>query len=460
MRVSLQHRQVLAALRRTVVPSSAETEAACSRVRRVIGAMLLSNGLSILLQLGIVPVLIWAWGATVYGEWIILYTIPGYLALSDFGVIATANNRIDAQCACGRFGAANRTYFNSLLVLSGLIGLITGAAILLWSFFGAGFIKMFETLTPDEVLEASALLFADAMLTLLLNHHSALYRTLARFNWTVNWQAALRVVPIVVLCIAAAVGARLPVAISVMLAVRLVLGVLLGLDLRRRVTWLRRDWLRANRMEARRLLRGAVGFMMLPLSNMLYLHVTTLIVAAVSSPVGVAAFSTLRTLTRMIPQLVSISGRACWSEVAKSAARGEHFSVELMRRRVLRQTIGLCVLVVLGYLFLGPSFYHNWTTGALPFDWPLFLALLANGVMIAMYTSLEVFVLAVNRVAGYAQLFLAVTVVQIVVGWVLVGTTGIIIFPILGTLGAGTLVGYLLVVQKVHGEADRQRSAV
>lgn len=435
------HRQRLAALR--VAPTAAPTSAR-ARVLRVAGAMLVSNGLTVILQIAMVPALIWAWGATIYGEWLILYTIPGYLTLSDLGIIATASNRIDAQCARGHYGAANRTYFNSVLVLGGLIGAIGVVGTLVWMTVGGQFASLFVTLSPSDVVQIASVLFADAMVLLVFNHHSALYRTLGRFNWTVNWQAAGRVAPIAALCLAALAGAGLLVAAVTMLALRLVFLCAMALSLRRRIGWLRRDWLRASRPETVRLLRGAVGFMTLPLSNMLYLHVTTLIVAAVSSPVAVAAFATLRTFTRMIPQIVSIAGRSRWSEIAQAEARGEQDAVRAMRSRVLRQTLGLSALAAAGYLALGETFYGLWTGDALPFDRLLFWAFLANAVAIAFYTSLEVFVLSINRVGAYAFLFLVVTVAQILVGWSLVETVGLMVFPALGALAGFAMSGYLL----------------
>lgn len=440
------HRRVLAVLRQKHKELPAATLAAASRKRvgRVIMAMLVSNGLTVGLQFGMVPALIWAWGPSGYGEWLILYTVPGYLALADFGIIATANNRIDAQCARGQFGAANRTYFNSVMALGLVLFAVAAVGAALWIAFGAYFAGLFEALSPEEVLLICSLLFADTVVILVLNHNSALYRTLGRFNSTVNWQAVGRVVPLVALSMAAMAGAGIAAAVLVMLAMRVVSLVAMGLDLRRKIVWLRRDWLRGSRTEMTRLLRGAIGFVTLPLANMLYLHATTLIVAAVTSPEAVAGFVTLRTFTRMIPQLVSIAGRAHWSEISQSHARGEHDMLTRLRRRVLAQTLWLSAFAALVYIVIGPWVYAVWTGGKLAFDPALFWALLANALAIALYTSLEVFLLSINRVGVYALLFLVLTLAQILVGWSFVETVGVVIFPVLGALAGLAMSGCLL----------------
>lgn len=439
-------REAIFRTRQTALDSAkhADQVSQSSRLLRVAGAMLVNNGLTILLQIAMVPALIWAWGASLYGEWLILYTIPGYLSMTDFGIIATSNNRIEAHCAHRYFVAANRTYFNSIIVLAGLIALMLGVGTALWLAFGRHFSLLFETLQGPEVLRIAALLFIDAMVNLVLNHHSALYRSLDRFNWTVNWQAAGRVVPIIGLIIAAVAGATLTVAALTMLVLRLLLISLMVVDLRRRIYWLRWRWLRSNQREIGKLLRGALGFTTLQLSNMIYLHVTTLMVAAITTPVGVATFSTMRTFTRMIPQFVAVVGRSHWSEIAKVNARSEHATVLAMQGNVLRQTLGLSVLAIVGYLAFGKIFYLAWTGGTLPFNRVLFLALVANAVMIACYYSLEVFLLATNRVGGYAQIFLAATLLQIGAGYLLVNKIGVAAFPVTGALAAVGIFIYLL----------------
>lgn len=440
------HRAAIFALRqRDETPQSSDSSgAARSRVLQVAGAMFVSNGLTILLQIIMVPVLIWAWGATLYGEWLILYTIPGYLSLSDFGIIASANNKIEAHCARRYFVAANRTYFNSIIVLAGIIALVATVGTAVWIILGENFAALFVTLKYTDVLQIVTILFVDSMLTLVLNHHSALYRTLGKFSWTVNWQAIGRVIPIFGLCLAAAFGATLLVAALTMLCLRLVLLAAMAYHLRQRIIWMRRDWLRGSQQELGQLLRGALGFMTLPLSNMIYLHVTTLVVAAITTPATVATFSTMRTFTRMIPQFVAIAGRARWSEIAKANARGNQDLISEMQTSVLKQTAALTVIAAIGYLIFGKMFYEFWTGGKLEFDWFLFLALLANAIMIAGYYSLEVFLLATNQVRGYASLFLTVTLLQIFAGFVLSKFIGIVAFPAAATFGAFGILFYLV----------------
>lgn len=424
-------RQALVRIRQ-IGSSIASPETSQTRILRVVRSMLLSNGLTVIIQLVMVPTLLWAWGPTRYGEWLILYTIPGYLSLTDFGIIATANNKIDSHCARGYFGAANRTYFNSVLILSAIIGLIFSIATLLWIAFGGHFYLLFKTQNQATILTVALVLFLDSMLLLVHNHHSALYRTIRKFDVTVNWQAGARVIPILLLCATASLGGSLAESALTMLSARFIIFFLMVISLRKKIKWMQWSWLRVSTMELKQLLRGSLGFMTIPLSNMIYLHVSTIVVAALTSPTHVAAFSTIRTFTRLIPQIASVSGRARWSEISQANAKGDRESIKLMWRTVLIQTISLSSICTFGYFLLGERVYTLWTGGALQFEQILFLAMVINAASIALYYSSEVFLLAINKTKWYSIVFLTSNIVQMLLGVFFFGLIGSASFPIFG----------------------------
>ena len=57
-----------------------------------IGANSLGQVLGALYQILAVPLYINAWGVSLYGQWLLLSTIPGYLAMSDIGFVSAAAN--------------------------------------------------------------------------------------------------------------------------------------------------------------------------------------------------------------------------------------------------------------------------------------------------------------------------------------------------------------------------------
>jgi len=101
------------------------------------------NLVSIIVQLIMVPVLIYYWGGELYGEWIIIFTIPAMLSLMDFGLIAVSNNLIDSLCNEKKYISSNRIYYNSIIFLSFLFTILIFLSIVSWIFFKEYFFDIF-----------------------------------------------------------------------------------------------------------------------------------------------------------------------------------------------------------------------------------------------------------------------------------------------------------------------------
>lgn len=68
-------------------------------IRNGFGANLYSQIVTVIVQLVGVPILLYSWGAQLYGEWLILSAIPAYLSMSDLGFSQSAGNDMTARVA-------------------------------------------------------------------------------------------------------------------------------------------------------------------------------------------------------------------------------------------------------------------------------------------------------------------------------------------------------------------------
>ena len=72
------------------------------RIAANLGANTLGRVLGVLIQLISVPVMLSHWGAWIYGEWILLSTMPSYLAMSDIGFGNVAGNEMTMLVSRGK----------------------------------------------------------------------------------------------------------------------------------------------------------------------------------------------------------------------------------------------------------------------------------------------------------------------------------------------------------------------
>ena len=108
------------------------------RLLKGLGANAFGQVATIIIQLVSVPIFLQAWGVELYGEWLILSTIPSYFAMSDVGFANVAANEMTMEVAKDNKSNA-LDIFQSVWVFVSIICLI------LFIIFGLG-----TWLTPIE----------------------------------------------------------------------------------------------------------------------------------------------------------------------------------------------------------------------------------------------------------------------------------------------------------------------
>src|ERR1700744_5777595 len=93
------------------------------------GANPFSRLATTLAQVVSVPVFLSHWGVHLYGEWILLNTIPGYLGLSDVGFGSVAGNEMTMLAAAQKYDEA-LVVFQSVWVLTTAITSLLGLLLL------------------------------------------------------------------------------------------------------------------------------------------------------------------------------------------------------------------------------------------------------------------------------------------------------------------------------------------
>lgn len=420
---------------------------ATSRARRIIQsgiAGLLGNLGTIALQLVTVPLLLVAWGTHLFGEWLIVSTVLGYVTLSDLGVTTVAHNRIDAAMGAGDARRATATFRSSLLLLALFTLLICGAFLVFALTQRESLLALFSAMTASEASETFLVLLLDGALMIVFVHGANLLRSVRRNPETQYRVSVARLLGLAAIPVSALLGASPFVAALAMLAIHAANFGFLLIRLRRIITWLV-PGVGIDLAEARTLVKLASSYLLLPISNIVYLQLSIFLIAAWAGPQVVALYVSLRTLTRMITQFVPMVGAAVWSEVAHSAGREDRAAIGSMARLVLMVAPAATLVLVVGYLVLGEWFFGWWTHHAFSFDRQLFVWLVANAAVLGLSTSFEVFLLSTNRHKAYALVFFAETAVALGAGWWLLPALGPVALPITATLLGLVPVAYCLV---------------
>src|ERR1700732_356223 len=88
------------------------------RLMRGLSATALSPVVTAVVQLVSVPVLLHAWGAAKYGDWLLLSAIPSYLTLSDLGFGDASGSDMSMRVAANDREGALQTFQSSWVLVT------------------------------------------------------------------------------------------------------------------------------------------------------------------------------------------------------------------------------------------------------------------------------------------------------------------------------------------------------
>jgi O-antigen/teichoic acid export membrane protein len=330
--------------------------------RIVSGAVVNAAGIcmSAAAQIVSVPVLTSAWGVDRYGLWLMLTTIPAYLALSDLGFASAATSDMTMQVARGRHDQA-RVTFQSVWLLVNAVALaalgLTSMIIVVLPLFQTSLSSL-----KDYSLVLEMLVLYSA---LALNARIALAGLRASQNYalgTMLVQLMTLLEAIATLLIAHFGGSFLACAIS-MLLVQAMTICLLFATLRRQVPWMKPGFSAASWSEVKRLWVPAAAAMAIPIALAINLQGMVIVTGLFISTAAAATLAAVRTISRVAIQTVGAVNRATMPELSAAGAREHHGAMG----KIVALNLATVSLILLpgGILFaaFGDRIVELWTHG-------------------------------------------------------------------------------------------------
>lgn len=381
-----------------------------SRVIRSLYATGFGQVVTVLVQLVGVPLFLHFWGVEKYGLWLILSTIPTYLSLSDFGFASAAANDMTMSVAGGRRDAAVKTFQSTFAVILGvstISALVVAAVSVLQTRTGLLPISGFGGSGLAVLL---AVFWGQVVVAQIGGVVYAGYRCDGNYAQGTLIGQLIRLVEFSVSAACLFVGGGfVAVALSVMVS-RCVGVCVMGVDLRRRSPWLPIGIRGGSRGEIKRLVRPALAFMAIPISNALSIQGFVLVVGSLAGGSGVVLFSTYRTMTRFPLQIVGMVSNSVWPELSRSFGEGDIGLARKLHRVAVTSSVWLVLIATAAIVVLAEPILRLWTAGQVPFERGLFLVLAAAAVTNSLWSASSVVPASVNRFESIARVLVAGTV--------------------------------------------------
>lgn len=347
------------------------------RLLRGIVALFYGQAVIGVIQLAGVPILLHAWGARLYGEWLVLFALPSYLSMADLGFSLSAANDMTARYATGdRDGTLALFQSLAMLVYSAAgVGLIL-TSLLLWLLPLHRWIPE-QGLSVNEIRWILELFAAEVLIKLTDGINHAGFRSHGEYGLHVTLTYSLLFIQYGAVWTVALLGGGLVRAAVVFLAVRAVVSPGITLWLLGRHSDLRLGFRYASIAKLRALVKPAVANVSTPLASAMNIQGMVIIVGAEMGPLAVVTFVTLRTLTRLVSQTAWRIAHAFEPELA--AAWGAQDGRQLLRKlfeHSLRYGFWIAVFLLAGLVVFGSPILRLWTHGKVAMDVVLFYWLL------------------------------------------------------------------------------------
>ncbi|WP_051335418.1 lipopolysaccharide biosynthesis protein [Methylocapsa acidiphila] len=407
--------------------------ASSSSLRRVgftFGAHIFNQVVNIVVQIALVPILLFGWGTERYGVWLLLSAIPVYLTFSDFGFTLSAKNEMTMRVAKGDQHGAVVIYQSVLMLLNMVaVGVVAVIVVALLS------IRLGSFLNLGEVSEGQAKL---ALFLLLMNVILYQYflllsggmRAAGRPATEVAIAALSRLATGLVTAVAAVFGGDLVVAAAIIIVDGVLSIILMIFWLRAIAPWLELGTRHASWLEVKRLFHPSVSFMSQTLGQTLAISGPVMVLGMVVRPLDVVTYSTCRTLARLGTTATNVMGWPLVPEYSRLFGLG---NIAVFRRLALMQfaaSAGVSAVYFVSLYFLGGWILSLWTKGAVSLVQPFFTLLLVSIVGEMLWSTLLIPLAAINRHVVTANTYGALSFLGVVCSYFLAepyGLTGVVL---------------------------------
>lgn len=393
-----------------IVSSPTATSRIERRLIQGVGASAVGPIVNVLSQVVCVPIFLYFWGASIYGEWVILSTIPTYIAVSDIGFGNVAANDMTIRVASGDEAGALQVFQSIwlfLCILSAVGGVAIAGVLLLLP------VKSLFNFVDFTNAQLRGLLFLLSLYGLISLQNTIIFagfRCDGRFAYgTLVWNLSRLAESLAV--VGAVIAGGGPITVAATLVVTRLLGTtIMGRLMRKGSACLRFGTSHASLNCVKAIVVPAFAFMAIPAANAISLQGMVTVLGGILSPSAVAAFSTMRMLARFPLLMVEALKNSVWAELSTAYGAEKPQLAIRLHRHACQAALMLAAIGVLSLLCFGPMVYGIWTHGRLEFQPILFYLLVGVVLSNSLWNVSSAVALARNRHQGFAMTYLCTSI--------------------------------------------------
>ena len=380
-------------------------------------------------QILLVPVFLVLWGPERYGDWLVLLSTAGFIALLDTGLQTYYANAMQASLSRNQPDAFHRLFHQGTALYATILCVslpLVGLAVTQADWNSLLNLREAGANSTQEILLVLALYF---LITLPFGMANAVYRAHGHFATSIMVGNLVRLGLLAAVALSLWTGGSMAALSIVYVVVTLASWAAMIAHQKKRYADLRYGVAWPNRAAFKDLLSVAPLYAVIPAAMLITAHATVIMISTLAAAgKSVVMYTTMRTLTgiaRMVmDQIMHVTG----VEIARQYAEDDARALKTLYDFVGRLAGGICGTLAGLIAFIGPPFLAIWTVGKVPFDAGIFWPLLATAGFAGPSVAGVSVLLFINKPGGMARAH------AIAAGTVL--CLGLLLIPSLGAAGA------------------------
>lgn len=388
---------------------------------------------AIIFQLLSVPVFLSCWGATKYGEWIVLNSFVVFFQMSDIGINTASLNSFVINFQKGNLEQCKKIFINSLVVISLIF---TVVLVVLLCFFKFPFyekIFKFNYIKDDLLIQCLLLLFFYTYLGTIINALSSIYSATGNYSRGIMLDNISKFTEGITLILLVYFNISLELILTAYLVLRFLFLVIKYLD-SKKLYKIDFNVKYFSFLELKNIIIPSLAFFTIPISNTFIFQGFTLIVNYYFGPTSVVLYSTTRTLINMIKSLSDIIVKSIWPHISFAFAKNDFKFVRLYHSRILMYSLIIFSTSTIFILLFSKTIYLHWTRGKSEFDIVLVCLLLVAMLGNLIQSSSSIILQATNQHSKYVIQYLFFNLIGLLTAFLIARYVHILSFIPLGLI--------------------------
>ena len=373
--------------------------------------------ISILSRFFIIPLFLTTWGADKYGEWLLLSTIPAWLAISDFGCQIYFINKLTFAWAKNEFSNYSilLNTATKIFVFIPVILFIVSSTIVI--FIPSNLLFTFKTISSNEAKYILILLILIICISIFQGFIFGLFRTINDVSKSLIYSIVLNATQIITTAICLKLKYGLFEIVISQLIPLIIITYIAILELSNKKYNIKislKDKL--NKTIIIESISPSLHFLIIQLSQAILIQGSILVIAPLGG-VQVATFSILRTIINIIKQILGIFSHSVWPEITNLYAQKNSNEFNRIYEKIYLVSLIICILFSVFISYFGEKIFNLWLNNILEYNHSLIKSIILY-VLISSYWSINGNILmSINKHVSLSKFQLLFSILAIYLCW-------------------------------------------